>query len=332
MRHVYSVGVADHLPSMIETTSRKHRSHLHRNALDKQVRITDGDVRDIFEPLARYSQLTTRQLVAFGERHPVITKARLGELWHTTAGDKSHWLRRLNEEIVFANHLIVEDMHALGDEAAALLQARGIIPAEPWVEATRVGGHSRAPSRVIRLAHDHMACDILIDIEIGARKANAPFRSHIDILNAAPEETRAQPKPLQIPVTLGTHKTFVEPDALFAIGDRVLAIEADRGTESIARVIVPKILAYREIVSAGVIDDWLGVDNLTVLFATDSEARMRYIMKELAKIARNNRSVMFGFRAERELRDFLRAAPPSGRLFETPWKRVGYEDLVLATV
>ena len=63
-------------------------------------------------------------------------------------------------------------------------------------------------------------------------------------------------------------------------------------------MIVPKILAYREIVAAGIIDDYLGVDNLRVLFATTSQKRMRNMMDELAKIARNGKSTMFGFLAD----------------------------------
>lgn len=311
-------------------TTRQRRSHLERQALDRGIRVTDADIRDIFEPLARYAQLTTRQLIAFGSRHPVITRARLGELWHSTAGQPSHWLRRLSEDVVFADHLVVEDMHALGVEAQALLQLRGVIPPEPWVAACRVGGNSKTPSRIYRLAHDHMVCDLLIDIEIGARKAGAPFRHHIDLMTAAPAATRAEKRPMRLPVSLDRRRSFVEPDALFAIGRHVFAVEADRGTESITKVIVPKFLAYREIVAAGVIDDWFGIDNLTVLFATPSEARLRSMTGELARIAKGGRSVMFGFRAEPGMQEFLRAAAPSGRLFTAPWRRVGHADLVLA--
>jgi hypothetical protein len=298
--------------------------------MTKSVQITDNDIRDIFEPLSRHAQLTTRQLVAFGARNPIITKARLGELWHGTEGQRSHWLHRLNEDVLFANHLYVEDMHRLGSEGEALLRTKGIIPPEDWVAGSRIGGKSASPSRIIRLAHDHMASDIALDIEIGARATGAQFKSHLDILRAAPDTTRVQPKPLKIPVELNGHHTFVEPDALFAIGNRNYALEADKGTESIKAVIVPKILAYREVVAAGVIDDHLAIDNLCVLFATTNETRMKNIMVELSHIARNGKSMMFGFRAELGFADFLRTPSPSGRLFTAPWKRVGHDDLILA--
>ena len=296
---------------MEPATDHKRRSHLSRQIMAKRMRITDNDIRDIFEPLARHRRLTTRQLVAFGARHPIITKARLGALWHGTEGERSHWLHRVNEDILFANHLIVEDMHRLGEEAEALLVEKQIFPPDEWVANTRIGGRSASPSKIMRLAHDHMASDIAIDIEIGARKAGVPFKSHIDILRDAPLSTRMQDKPLKIPVTLNGARTFVEPDALFAISGRVFALEADKGTESVKAVIVPKILAYREIVAAGIIDDYLGVDNLRVLFATTSQKRMRNIMDELAKIARNGKSTMFGFLADERSR-FSEIAAASG--------------------
>ncbi len=308
----------------------KRRSHLSRRITAKRIRITDADIRDIFEPLARHRRLTTRQLVAFGARHPILTKARLGHLWHGTEGEPTHWLHRANEEMVFANHLTVEDLHALGEEAEAMLIEKRIIPAEEWVANSRIGGKSAAPSKIMRLAHDHMASDIAIDIEIGARKAGVAFKTHLDILSNAPLSTRMQKRPLKIPVTLNRERTFVEPDAIFSIRDRVFALEADKGTESVKSIIVRKILAYREIVAAGIIDDYLGVDNLRVLFATTSRKRMRYVMDELATIARNGKSTMFAFRVDDAFDDFLKSPIPTGRLFTAPWERVGHPDLILA--
>ena len=331
MAHVYEDIGSFYFISMETIIDHKRRSHLNRRMMRKGLRITDNDVRDIFEPLSRHAQLSTRQLVAFGQRNPIITKARLGELWHATQDQHSHWLHRINEEILFANHLTVQDMHRIGDEGEALLVDKGIIPADDWVLVSRIGGHSAAPSRIIRLAHDHMASDITLDIEIGARAAGLPFKSHIDILRDSPERTRSQKKPLKIPVTLNGHSTCVEPDAIFAVNNRVYALEADKGTESIKSVIVPKILAYREIVAAGIVDDHFAIDNFRVLFATTSVARMKNIMAELAFIARNGKSTLFGFRAELCFGDFLNTPSPTGRLLTSPWARVGHDDLTLAT-
>jgi len=312
------------------TPRTKHRSHLVRQATAKRLQITVRDMCDIFEPLARHAQLTTRQLVAFGSRHPITTKARLGELWHLTAHQPFHWLHRLNEELPLANHLFMDDLHRLGDQALALLQSSSIVPTEDWVLNSRIGGRSLAPSRLIRLAHDHMASDIMIDIEIGARKADLPFRNHLHLLTAAPVQTRVMKKPLRIPVTIGGQDTFVEPDGVFSIASRWYALEADKGTESITSVIVPKILAYREIVADHIVDDHLGIDNLRVLFATTSTRRMKNVMRELQRIAANNRSAMFAFRSEDSFGAYLKTPMPSGRLAHAPWARVGCHDLVLA--
>jgi hypothetical protein len=309
--------------------SSRRRSHLTRTATAKGVKITDRDIFDIFEPLSRHAQLTTRQLVAFGSRYPTITKARLGELWHVTGAERSHYLHRLNEDVRFANHLFIEDLHRLGVEGEKLLSAKGVISIEPWVSASRIGGGSPSPSRVIRLAHDHMASDIALDIEIGARRAGLVYRSHLDILKTASPAARSAKRPLQIPVTLNGERTSIEPDAIFTIGDRNYALETDKGTESVRAVIVPKILAYREIVAGCIIDEWLGLDNLTVLFATPSDVRKRNIMTELEAIARHGRSPMFGFFADPTFALFMQAAPPSGRYATMPWERVGFDDLRL---
>jgi hypothetical protein len=329
MQNVYRVTNTAYIQRMLTRAKPRRRSHLVRQARGTRIEITDKDIRDIFEPLSRHKQLTTRQLVGFGSRHPLVTKQRLGELWHATEGQASHWLHRVNEDMLFANHLTSQDMHRLGCDGEALLQTRGLVTCEPWVAASRIGGQCLAPSKIYRLAHDHISSDICIDIEIGARKAGLPFRHHLDILRSAPIRTLTRKRPLRIPVDIEGRETFVEPDALFAIGNRVYALEADTGTESIRSVIIPKMLAYREIVAAKIIDEFLGIDNLTVLFVTTSPLRMQHMMRALHDIARNGRSPMFAFRAEQGFSNFLQSPAPTGRLVEEAWSRVGCEDSIL---
>ena len=148
-------------------------------------------------------------------------------------------------------------MYRLGKDAEELLAWRGIIPSDDWVRATRIGGNSVAPSRILRLAHDHMASHVALDIEIGARAVeHVRFRNHVEIVSASPpSEHRTFPNPLCVAVPpIADAPKWIEPDALFAIGDRYFALEADMGTESIEAVIKPKIRAYREIVASGAID------------------------------------------------------------------------------
>ena len=309
---------------METSTLRKNRPRSQPTASGKRTAITDNDIFGIFEPLSRHAQLTTKQIVAFDRRYESKTRNRLTDLYH----EPGEWLERLSETLKFANSLFVDEMYRLGKDADDLLRWRGIMPAENWVRATRIGGNSTAPSRILRLAHDHMASHIALDIEIGARAVpHVRFRNHIEIISASPARTQAFPNPLcvAVPPITGAPK-WIEPDALFAINERFFALEADMGTESIEAVIKPKIRAYREIVASGVIDDHFGIDNLRVLFVTTNEKRMGNIMKAAESFARNGRSTMFCFACRPDLGQFTRAPAPDGRMFRDPWRRVGHED------
>jgi hypothetical protein len=306
-------------------TLKKNRPRSQPTPSGKRTAITDNDIFGIFEPLSRHAQLTTKQIVAFDRRYESKTRNRLTDLYH----EDGKWLERLSENINFANSLFVDEMYRLGKDAEDLLQWRGIIPAEDWVRATRIGGNSAAPSRILRLAHDHMASEIALDIEIGAFAApGVRYRNHVEIISASPARTQTFPNPLNVAVPpIADAPRWIEPDALFAIGERYFALEADMGTESIEAVLKPKIRAYRQIVATGTIDDHFGIDNLAVLFVTTNEKRVRNMMRAVESIARNGRSTMFGFACRPDLGQFTRAPAPDGRMFREPWRRVGHEDL-----
>ena len=160
-------------------TGRKRHPRSQSTSDGRQTHITDNDVIGIFEPLSRHAQLSTKQLVAFDLRHASTVRNRLTDLYHA----KGEWLIRLSESLKLANSLTIDEMYRLGSDAEELLAARAIIPPETWVRTSRVGGNSHAPSRIFRLAHDHMASHISLDIEIGARAAKRNFRHHIEIIN-----------------------------------------------------------------------------------------------------------------------------------------------------
>jgi hypothetical protein len=305
-------------------TPRKRRPRSQPTPSGKRNTITDNDVFGIFEPLSRHAYLTTKQLVAFDRRYASKTRNRLTDLYH----EQGRWLVRLSERLKFADALFVGEMYQLGKDAEGTLQSRGIIPSEDWVRATRIGGNSTAPSRILRLAHDHMASQVALDIEIGVRAASGGrFRNHIEIITASPARTRALPNPLSVPVPpIAEAPRWIEPDVLFAIDDRYFALEADMGSESIEAIIKPKIRAYREIVASRTIDRHFGIDNLRVLFVTTSEKRMRNMMRAVEKIARNGRSTMFFFACRPDLGQFTRAPAPDGRMFRNPWRRVGHDE------
>jgi hypothetical protein len=307
--------------------TRKHRPRSRPTPSGKRTTITEHDIFGIFEPLSRHSQLTTKQIVAFDRRYCSKTRNRLTDLYH----EAGQWLERLSEGIKFANYLSVDEMYRLGTDAEYLLMTRDLISPEPWVRAARIGGHSTMPSRIIRLAHDHMASDVVLDIEIGARAVpSIRFVNHIDLIKGAPARTQAMPNPLRIPVpAISGAPKWIEPDAIFGIGTRVYFLEADMGTESIETIIKGKIRAYRQIVATGVVDDHFGIDNMRVLFVTTNETRKRNMMKAVADIARNGRSTLFFFACRPDLADFMRAPAPTGRMFSEPWQRVGHEEFRL---
>src|ERR1700677_1039008 len=315
------------LQTMESSTARKHRPRSQPTPSGRNTLITDNDLFGIFEPLSRHAQLTTKQLVAFDPRYASTTRNRLTDIYHA----EGRWLVRLSETLKLANFLIVDEMHGLGRDAEDLLKVRGIIPSDDWVRTSRVGGNSKAPSRIFRLAHDHMASHITLDIEIGVRSGKQRrFRNHIEIIKDAPERTQSFPKPLRVlvPPIPGAPK-WIEPDALISIDDRYFAIAADTGSESIEGVIKPKIRAYREIVASGMIDDHFGIDNLRVLFVTTNEKRMRNMIAAVASIAQGGRSTMFGFACRPDLGQLAGAPPPDGRLYSHPWTRAGRDDMRL---
>jgi hypothetical protein len=311
------------------STQRKRRPRSQPIPNGRQTLITDNDIFGIFEPLSRHAQLTTKQLVAFDSRHASTVRNRLTDLYHA----EGEWLVRLSESLKLANSLTTDELHRLGKDAEDLLAAKGIIPPERWVRTSRIGGNSSAPSRIFRLAHDHMASHIALDIEIGAKAAKAAqFRNHVTIINDAPERTRSFSKPLRLAVpAIPNTPRWIEPDALFALGNAYFAIEADTGSESIEAVIKPKIRAYRRIFASGTIHDQFGNQDLTlrVLFVPTNPTRMRNMMAAVASIARDGCSTMFCFACRPDLASFARAPAPDGRMFREPWRRVGKEDLRL---
>ena len=311
---------------MESNPTKKHRPRTKPTPGDHHARITLNDINGIFEPLSRRAQLTTKQLVAFDSRCESKTRDRLTQLFHS----RGDWLVRLSETMTFANHLVMDEIYSLGVDAEALCIMRGLIPPEPWARAARIGHVSKMPSRILRLAHDHMVSDVVLDIEIGARQAGAKFRSHFDIIEAAPERTQKFPNHLRlrVPETDGAPQ-WIEPDAVFAIDNRLFMVEADKGTESIDKIIRGKILAYRAIVAHYGIEKHFGLDSLPVLFVTTNEKRMRNIMKCLASIAKNGRSTLFAFACRPDLEGLARAPVPDWRMFRMGWGRVGLEELRL---
>ena len=238
-----------------DANPRKRRPRSQPTPSGKRTTITDNDMFGIFEPLSRHAYLTTKQLVAFDRRYASKTRNRLTDLYH----EQGEWLVRLSERLKFADALFVDEMYQLGKDAEAALRSRGIIPSEDWVRATRIGGNSTAPSRILRLAHDHMASQVTLDIEIGARAAsNVRFRNHIEI--SARRRNVRGPCPIPCPSLCRRSRTRRNGSAGRAVRNRrsLLRARSRHGHESIEAIIKPKIRAYREIVASRTIDRHFG--------------------------------------------------------------------------
>jgi hypothetical protein len=71
--------------------------------------------------------------------------------------------------------------------------------------------------------------------------------------------------------------------------------------------------------------------SVSIEMAYAQQWRMRNMMKVVESIAKNGRSAMFGFACRPDLSQFTRAPAPDGRMFRDTCRRVGYEDLILAS-
>lgn len=98
---------------MENASAKRNRPRFRPTPSGKINTITDNDLYGVFEPLSRYAQLTTKQLVAFGSRYPSKTRNRLTDLFH----EEGDWLVRLSQEMRFANHLFVDEIYRLGLDA-----------------------------------------------------------------------------------------------------------------------------------------------------------------------------------------------------------------------
>ena len=225
----------------------------------------------------------------------------------------------------------IEELYRLGSLAQDLLTVQGSIPNEPWIERAKVGAHKAIPSRVMQLAHDHMAVNDFLDIRMGALVAGKDFKTHIDLVNAAPgaiHETNGNP--LRIDFVREGIKRYLIPDAVFGIGSKLYFYEADRASESIKSTIIPKIIDYRYAIEHRLIDKHYGVANpdVYILFNTINQSRMHTVMAQLSEITR--RAPRFGFRTDTTYGSFMRLQPFNGDLYYAEWQRVGCEPFKLS--
>lgn len=310
-----------------------NRPRSQRSARGLNVEIVDNDIDGIFVPLALCDFMTARQLAACDRRYITKSRYRLSQLYHATEGHQAHWLRRLSEDPELKPFLPIqiEELYRLGSLAQEFLTVQGSLPNEPWVERAKVGVHKAIPSRVMQLAHDHMAVNDFLDIRMGALAAGEDFKTHIDLVSAAPSAIReTNGNPLRISFVRNGIKRNLIPDAVFGIGSKLYFYEADRASESIKSTIIPKIIDYRYAIEHRLIDKHYGIESpdVYILFNTINQSRMHTVMAHLSEITQ--RAPRFCFRTDTTYSSFMRLQSPNGDLYSAEWQRVGCEPFKLS--
>lgn len=325
------------MPITAEST-RERRSRMVRTSIGKRIEITSRDV-EIFKLLSRYQYLRSSFLHAFVGGDRVRFIERLGDLYH------EGYLDRPEQQWQFANCRYMPVIHELGAKGERILRDHRLM-SEP-LKSLRTGACRQFP-------HQLMVCDILASIELGVRCDGAlRFIGHDEIINRAPERTRALPNPLHIPVSISypspraakTHQAAINivPDALFGLeylssgkkSYRFFALEADRNKMPVARrnlqqsSYLRKLLAYREIVAQGVFKAHFGLPNLLVLTVTTGEQHVKNIMAFLHNLTGGRGSTFFLFKTASSRGDFQAAPSPAPDMLTTPWNRVGYEPFLI---
>jgi hypothetical protein len=173
---------------------------------------TIHDTRGIAEPLERYGELLTCQIIGLYNAiqglppRSVHTIARLKRLFHESEGlpGTSKILLRPDYQWRYGyNH---QTVYRRAAGTARFLHAKGLFdpPTMRWANTTRIVQLSDDPWQQPS-DHDAALSLVMSSIEIGIRRtAKLTFISHLDIMRHASAEAQNAPSPLSIPLpTLG---------------------------------------------------------------------------------------------------------------------------------
>jgi hypothetical protein len=317
---------------------------------------TINDARGIAEPLERYGELLSGQIVGlYNAIHglPATSRhvlARLKQLFHETEGLPATAKILMRPEYQWRYGFNHQTVYRRAPGTARLLLQMGLYDqtALAWAGASRMvqGGTDphHGPSE-----HDAALSLIMSSLEISIRACpDLSFITHVEIIKNASAEAKQSPKPLSIPIGTLAHEfaperrveiagAHVKPDAMFGIkyppGDdpdyRFFALEYDRSTEDVepsknlARSSwLRKLLAYSA-VSGGPVPrytSYLKIPNLIVLCLFSDRARMVNVMRLVERCATDPRQ--FLFKTIQPVHQFLTSAPLP-QLLDEPWERIG---------
>lgn len=352
MPTVFFLPVLRHTIPMELQTDRQRRS---RNRAQKTTGVlvkTINDARGIAEPLERYGELLTCQIIGLYNaihglpQSSVHTLARLKQLFHESEGllATSKILLRPDYQWRYGyNH---QTIYRRAAGTGRFLHAKGFFDPSTmrWANTTRIVQLTDDPWQEPS-DHDAALSLVMSSIEIGIRRApGLRFITHLDVVRHASPEAQNAPSPLSIPLarlqhtfaggtTVRLDKVHVKPDALFGIdyGNdyKFFALEFDRSTEDVeptknlARASwLRKILSYSACAAKPkpIYETYLKVPNLLVLCVFSDATRMAHVMRLVQMHA--TYPSQFRFKTIAPVDPLLNAATLP-HLTSEPWQRIG---------
>lgn len=312
------------------------------------------DARGIAEPLERYGELLSRQIVAlYNAVHELPTRSthtldRLTALFHESEQLSSTNKILIRPEYQWRYGYNHQAIYRLAPGTGRFLHAQGLYDAATirWANATRIVQLSHDPWQQPS-DHDSALSLVMSSIEIAIRRIPAlRFITHLDIVRHASPEAQNAHSPLSIPLprlqytfpsraTVSLPRVLVKPDAMFGIeySDRhkFFALEFDRSTEDIEpsknlmrASWLRKVLTYSAISQKPkpIYETYLRLPNLLVLCVFCDSRRMAHVMR-LVK-AHATYPNQFLFKTIRPIDPLLNGANLP-ELATEPWLRIDGE-------
>lgn len=209
-------------------------------------------------------------------------------------------------------------IYSLAPKGKLMLLELGVIPMEWKAEH--------------QLWHKVMVADIVTSFELIARKRGLSFKTQQAIIGDKPLSLNAGK--ITHPKSGATYDRPLFADALIAIADTYLLIEADRNTESILRPdfktssYLRKLLQYREVFkSKTYMTEW-GIPSLFVLHISISPDHTKNILR-FAEAELNAKSRANLFKGISMLGHRTRTVEPITTLADEPWERAGHGPHIL---
>jgi hypothetical protein len=245
-------------------------------------------------------------------------KRELGSLRHTG------WLKSPAQQKETANYRYSPRIYELTNKAKAALRTAGV---------SVVNWEAEQEFKRELFWHRLMIADIVWLFKISSAKHGMRFRTKTDILGSKPLSLPCQ---IEFPLSGGRTVPYnrdLRPDELLAIDDTFLVIEADRGSERIKSSSADvssyqrKLLQYRHVYVNRLYQKLWGIQTLFTLHVTLSHEHSQNIMQFMDEdLQAKSRGQLF---AAFPILGATDAYPTPIDLLEHPFKRVGYDPLII---